>query len=140
VPDDLQQLLAERTRIFERWEHGRRQVGSALGIAILGTVLFTSFAGQLDARLPDQLPSDVRQQIIDVAVDSAGAAIPALEEQSPEAADAARAAFSEATRAATFTAAGFLVAGLLATLSLGASAAGDRRSRSREDTPASSAP
>ncbi len=117
-----------------------RQIGSALGIAILGTVLFTSFAGQLDDRLPAQLPSDTRQQIIDVAVDSAGAAIPALEKQSPEAADAARAAFSEATRAATYTAAGFLVAGLLATISLGGSPGAGRRTSSREGTPASSAP
>jgi hypothetical protein len=103
-------------------------------------VLFTSLGAQLADRLPDQLPSDVRQQVVDLVVDSAGAAIPGLEAQSPDAAAAARDAFSEATRAATFTAAGFLVVGLLATLSLGASAAGDRRSRSREDTPASSAP
>jgi hypothetical protein len=117
-----------------------RQVGSALGIAILGTVLFTSLGAQLTDRLPEQLPSDVRQQVVDLVVDSAGAAIPGLEATSPDAAAAARDAFSEATRAATFTAAGFLAVGLLATLSLGGSAAGDRRSRSREDTPASSAP
>jgi len=100
-----------------------RQVGSALGIAILGTVLFTSLGAQLDDRLSHDLPADVRQQVIDLVVDTSGSAIPALDERSPEAADAARDAFSEATRAATFTAAGFLVVGLLATLSLGASAA-----------------
>ena len=116
-----------------------RQVGSALGVAILGTVLFTSFGAQLDARLPDELPADVREQIIDVAVDSSGSAIPALEEQSPEAADAARAAFTDATRAATFTAAGFMVAGVLASLSLGGTRAGGRQSQTPEGTPASSA-
>jgi EmrB/QacA subfamily drug resistance transporter len=100
-----------------------RQIGSALGIAILGTVLFTSLGAQFDDRLSHDLPTDVRQQVIDLVVDTSGSAIPALEERSPEAADAARDAFTEATRAATFTAAGFLVVGLLATLSLGASAA-----------------
>jgi len=117
-----------------------RQVGSALGIAILGTVLFTSLATQLDDRLPEQLTGDVRQQVIDVVVDSAGSAIPGLEERSPEAADAARAAFSEATRASAFTAAGFLALGLLATLSLGGSPAAGRRRPTPEGTPASSAP
>ncbi|MFT4283394.1 MAG: MFS transporter, partial [Protaetiibacter sp.] len=117
-----------------------RQVGSALGIAILGTVLFTSLATQLDDRLPEQLTGEARQQVIDVVVDSAGSAIPVLEERSPEAADAARAAFSEATRASAFTAAGFLAVGLLATLSLGGSPAAGRRRRTPEGTPASSAP
>lgn len=96
-----------------------RQVGSALGIAILGTVLFTSLATQLDSRLPDALSGDARQQVIDAVVDSAGSAIPSLDAQSPEAGDAAREAFSAATRASAFTAAGFLGVGLLATLSLG---------------------
>lgn len=117
-----------------------RQVGSALGIAILGTVLFTSLATQLDDHLPDQLTGQARQQVIDVVVDSAGSAIPGLEQRSPEAADAARAAFSEATRASAYTAAGFLALGLLATLSLGGSRAADRRTSTREGTPASSAP
>src|SRR5690606_30987102 len=73
-----------------------RQVGSALGIAILGTVLFTSLGTQFDDRLSHDLPADVRQQVIDLVVDTSGSAIPSLEERSPEAADAARDAFSEA--------------------------------------------
>ncbi|TPX02750.1 MFS transporter, partial [Schumannella luteola] len=96
-----------------------RQVGSALGIAILGTVLFSSLATQLDDTLPEQLTGGTRQQVIDLVVDSAGSAIPALDERSTEAGDAAREAFSSATRASAFTAAGFLTVGLLATLSLG---------------------
>ena len=56
---------------------------------------------------------------MDEVVDSAGSAIPGLEEQSPEAAEAAREAFSDATKLSAFTAAGFLTVGLIATISLG---------------------
>ena len=66
-----------------------RQVGSALGIAILGTVLFTTRGSQLDSRLDGELPDEARTEIVDVVVTSAGAAIPGLEERSPEVADAA---------------------------------------------------
>ena len=96
-----------------------RQVGSALGIAILGTVLFTSLGSELADRLPDELPAATREQIVDAVVGSAGAAIPGLEQSSPAAYDAARQAFGDATRASAFTAAGFLAAGLVATVSLG---------------------
>ncbi len=100
-----------------------RQIGSALGIAILGTVLFTSLGGGLQARLDDraEIPASVRTQIVDLVVDSSGTAIPALEKQSPDAAADARAAFSDATRYSAFAAAGFLVLGFLATLRLGSS-------------------
>ncbi len=98
-----------------------RQVGAALGIAILGTVLFTTLGSQLDARLDAELPSETRAEIVDVVVTSAGGAIPGLAERSPEVADAARAAFSEATRISAFTAAGFLAVGLIASGSLGRS-------------------
>ena len=96
-----------------------RQFGSALGIAVLGTVLFTSLGGGLDSRLEGSVPDATRAKVVDLVVDSAGAAIPALEKQSPAAATAAREAFSDATRYAAFSAAGFLTLGLLTTLSLG---------------------
>jgi len=97
-----------------------RQVGSALGIAILGTILFSSLGTQLTDRLADNnLPAGVKTTIVDLVVDSAGSAIPALDAQSPEVADDARAAFSEATRYSALAAAGFLGLGLIATASLG---------------------
>lgn len=101
-----------------------RQVGSALGIAILGTVLFSSTAGILSSTLEDQgTPAAQRDAVVAAVVDSAGAAISGLEQDSTTA-DAAKAAFSDGTRYAAFTAAGFLTLGLVATTSLG-----DRRSR-----------
>lgn len=109
-----------------------RQVGSALGIAILGTVLFTVLGSQLAEKLPSSIPEATRTEIVDAVVDSAGSAISGLDAESPEIGAAAREAFSDATRAAAFTAAGFLAIGLAATVSLG----GRRRGRSDVGAPA----
>ena len=101
-----------------------RQIGSALGIAVLGTVLFTAVGASLDAKLAEVpgLPAETRSEIVDAVVDSAGSVIPSLEEQSPELADAAREAFSDGTRYSAYAAAGFLVLGFLATLRLSGTA------------------
>ncbi|WP_309617121.1 DHA2 family efflux MFS transporter permease subunit [Salinibacterium sp.] len=98
-----------------------RQVGSALGIAILGTILFTSLGAGLASRLDDRsdIPDSVKAQIVTAVVDSAGTVIPGLDAQSPDAAADARAAFSDSTRFAAFSAAGFLALGFLASLRLG---------------------
>ncbi len=109
-----------------------RQIGSALGIAILGTVLFTSVGSALDARLGDSgVPASTRSSIVNAVVDSSGAAIPALAKQDAVAGRDAKIAFSDATRYAAFSAAGFLVLGFVATLRLG-SATPRREPRRRE--------
>ncbi|MCI1017717.1 MFS transporter [Microbacterium sp. C5A9] len=103
-----------------------RQLGAALGVAVLGTVLFTSTAGILSSSLDARgLPAEQRDQIVASVVDSAGAAISGLEAQPDTAdiADDAKAAFSDGTRFAAWTAAGFLSLGLLSTISLGSGAA-----------------
>ncbi len=97
-----------------------RQIGSALGIAILGTILFSSAGSALDARLStDHVPPAARTSIVNAVVDSAGSAIPALKKQDAAAWRDAKDAFSDATRYAAFSAAGFLVLGFVATLRLG---------------------
>ncbi|WP_285115365.1 MFS transporter [Leifsonia sp. fls2-241-R2A-40a] len=99
-----------------------RQIGSALGIAVLGTVLFASATAVFQSSLDDRgVPTAQRDQLVSAVIDSSGAAIAGLEQDprtAPIAADA-KEAFSDGTRWAAFSAAGFLVVGLLATLSLG---------------------
>ncbi|WP_402462339.1 MFS transporter [Isoptericola aurantiacus] len=99
-----------------------RQVGSALGIAILGTVLFMTTAADLDARLTDQgVPEAQRTATVSAVVDSAGGAIAGLEQDPSTAsvADDARAALTQGTRYSAWAAGGFLLLGLGATLTLG---------------------
>ncbi|MET8230035.1 MFS transporter [Micromonospora sp. NPDC005298] len=95
-----------------------RQVGSALGIAVLGTVLFASLGGILGDRLADQpgLDAGQRDQVVTAVKESAGAAIGGLADDPRTApiAQEARIAFSDATRYAAFAAAGFLLIGLVA--------------------------
>ncbi|MFK4834701.1 MFS transporter [Microbacterium sp. ZW T2_14] len=99
-----------------------RQLGAALGIAILGTILFSTTSAVLTATLDDRgVPAEQRDQVVSAVVDSAGGAIAGLEQspQTAQFADDAKAAFSQGTKYASFAAAGFLAVGLLATLSLG---------------------
>ena len=109
-----------------------RQLGSALGIAILGTILFSTLGTQFTDKLPSTIPAATQAQLVKTVVDSAGAAIPKLAKQSPTVGKLAEEAFSEATKFSAFAAAGFLALGLLATISLG--------SGRREDLPMESPP
>src|SRR6185295_167093 len=87
-----------------------RQLGSALGIAILGTVLFASLGARLDSTLREQegLPAAQREAVVAAVRQSAGAAIPGLAADPATApvAAAAKEALSEATRYTAYTAAG----------------------------------
>ncbi len=99
-----------------------RQVGSAFGIAVLGTVLFSVLGARLDGSLQQQgVPDQVRTRLVEAVKGSAGAVIPSLARDPSTAtvADDARVAFTDATRVSAASAAGFLVLGLLASLSLG---------------------
>ncbi|NLT26751.1 MAG: MFS transporter, partial [Microbacteriaceae bacterium] len=96
-----------------------RQVGSALGIAILGTVLFESLAGFLDRAYQGLGGIDVAA-LAGAVVTSAGAAIPGLLD-TPATAEAGRLAgeaFTHATALTAYVAAAFLGVAFLASLSL----------------------
>jgi MFS family permease len=98
-----------------------RQIGSALGVAVLGTLLFTGLGVDLASRLDDiGVPPQARDAVVNAVRDSAGGAINGLRVQQDEvAATAAAESFSAAARWTAFGAASFLVVGLLATASLG---------------------
>lgn len=96
-----------------------RQLGSALGIAVLTTTFFSVLSARLnDALAASGLPAGQTQGLTRAVVSSAGAAIDALAAR-PETvavADAARAAMAHGISLGGYLAAAFLVAGLLATV------------------------
>jgi EmrB/QacA subfamily drug resistance transporter len=117
-----------------------RQIGSALGIAVLGTVLFTATQSAAEAHLKDtafvsSIPSVGQQNdfidgLTNAVVDSAGGALPqvgkialgmhATAEQAAEIQAAANNGFTDGVKATGWAAAGFLFLGLLSTFSMGA--------------------
>jgi MFS family permease len=105
-----------------------RQVGSTLGSAMLGTVLFVSLGLALSNDLAvnqPQISEEQRTQIVDEVVDSSGEAIIPLEQQ-PGMEDVAAEAKQSYTRAVQIMAAfagGAMVIGLIASFGLPA----DRR-------------
>lgn len=102
-----------------------RQLGSAFGIAILGTVLFSSLGSDFDQRLEafPQIPAAVKTQLSETVVKTAGAVIPTFRADPQNAAvgDAAAEALTYGTRLSAFIGAFFLVLGWLASLRLGKS-------------------
>ena len=110
-----------------------RQVGSALGIAVIGTMLFTGTELSLQNRLDDAgVPAAQSEQVVSAVVNSAGGAIPelsgALQQMSVpgSVADTIQSesgeAFTDGARFASYAAGGFLLLGLFSTLRLGRSA------------------
>lgn len=97
-----------------------RQLGSALGIAILGSLLFGLTGTNLSNALTDHgVPPEQATPIVQSVTDSAGAVIPSLEQRAPDDYAAATEAFAAGTRAAAFASVGALTIALIATSSLG---------------------
>ncbi len=110
-----------------------RQIGSALGIAVIGTMLFAGTGTSLENRLDDLgVASSIQPGVVDAVVDSAGAAIPQISDSlltmqvDQTTADAVQSAsgeaFTDGARIAAYFAAGFLVLGFLSSFRLGRSA------------------
>ncbi|GAA0426335.1 MFS transporter [Leifsonia naganoensis] len=96
-----------------------RQLGSALGIAALTTVFFSSLGGILHGKLTDAgLTGAEATKLSNAVTDSAGAVIEPLASnpQTVFAADAAREAMTQAIAIGSYLAAGFLIVGVIATL------------------------
>ncbi len=99
-----------------------RQVGSALGIAILGTLLVTALGSRLrsELRTVSGLPPARQAAAVELVRDSGGSAIVALRAApgSEQIVLAASRALADAARIAAFTGAAFVLVGLGATLRL----------------------
>jgi EmrB/QacA subfamily drug resistance transporter len=100
-----------------------RQLGSALGIAILGTILISTLSTATAANLRSVagLDSAAQKQIVSIVHGSAGAAIPELGTTpgaGKKAQSAAEEAMVTAARITTLSAAGAILLGLLSTLGL----------------------
>ncbi len=99
-----------------------RQVGSALGIAVLGTALFTTLRIGTESRLSDQIAADPKVgELVDAVSTSAGALIGELGKNPATAAvaDAARDALTQGVSVAAWVAVAALFVGLLTTIPLG---------------------
>ena len=107
-----------------------RQIGSALGIAVIGTMLFTGTESSLQDRL-DEIGVPVASQavIVEAVVDSAGAVIPQISgivaatgvdtATADSIGQASGEAFTDGAQLAAYAAAGFLILGFLSTFRLG---------------------
>ncbi len=108
-----------------------RQIGSAMGIAVLGTLLFTGTQSSLESKLSaTDIPAEQQALIVDAVVDSAGSAIPEISDAlvaqrvPQDIADGIQAdageAFTDGAKLAAWSAAGFLLLGFASTFNLGA--------------------
>ncbi|WP_328393575.1 MFS transporter [Nocardia sp. NBC_00416] len=95
-----------------------RQLGSALGIAILTTVFFTTLGSQVTEHLTaDGMPTVRAEQNAHAITDSAGASIEgfAAQPQTAPIAEAGRIAMTNGIELGGYLAAGFILLGLIAT-------------------------
>ena len=124
-----------------------RQIGSALGIAVLGTFLFSVTTSSVNANLdklttPPQgfyLPVDQanpmgpKVSLTDAVVDSAGGVIPAVTPAlGKEAAAAAADGFTAGVSGSAWAAAGFLALGAISTIGLGSSAEREEKAKKKK--------
>ncbi|RKS77039.1 EmrB/QacA subfamily drug resistance transporter [Actinomadura pelletieri DSM 43383] len=118
----LADVPVERSGQASGAQNTTRLLGSALGIAVLGTVLVSLLGTNVDDRLRamENLPPQTREAVSASVRDSLGATIPDLRdapETAPAAVEAER-ALTRAARTVTFLTALFMLAGFLLSLRL----------------------
>lgn len=117
----LADVPVERSGQASSTQSTARQVGSALGIAILGTALFTTLTNSTHDQVASLVAGDPRLQgLVDSVTSSSGGTISALaaNPQTAAIAEAARSALTSGVSLAAWIAAGVLLLGLLTSLRL----------------------
>ena len=118
----LSDIPPERSGLASGANSTMRQVGSALGIAILGTVLFTALGNGVHENLSaiPGIPPAAVDAVATAMEQSAGQAIVVIRAEPQYAAAVApiESAFVDATRLAGFVASGFVLIGVVLTLLL----------------------
>ena len=110
-----------------------RQVGSALGVALLGAILFSTFGGTLTREISKetQYTAQQQQQIVDTVVNTSGQAIITYEDVpglAPVITDSKQ-AYTDAARITAFSAAGLIALGLLFSFGLPKDQLGNRKKK-----------
>jgi EmrB/QacA subfamily drug resistance transporter len=118
----LSDIPPERSGLASGANSTMRQVGSALGIAILGTVLFTALGNGVHENLSaiPGIPPAAIDSVATAMEQSAGQALVVIraEPQYVAAVEPIESAFVDATRLAGFVASGFVLIGVVLTLLL----------------------
>ena len=109
-----------------------RQIGSALGIAVLGSFLFSITTTSVNENLKDITipPSGFPPSVTDLVVESAGGVIPSLGKISEELQTAAANGFTAGVSGSAWAAAAFLALGALSTIGLGSDA--ERKAKAKK--------
>jgi len=118
----LSEVPPERSGLASGANSTMRQIGTAIGAALIGTVLLTGLTTGTQDRLAaiPGLPAATAAQIVNVVRSSDGQALIAMrnDPQFATVVPAIEAAFTDAARAAGFMAAGFVALGFLFSLLL----------------------
>lgn len=115
----LRDVPPERAGLASGTQSTARQVGSALGIALIGTVFAVTLSHAMTARLHDAgLPAGKGGAYAERLRDSAGTFARDLHREDPRLSRAADESLADATDRAAYTTAGLLAVGLVLTLRL----------------------
>lgn len=126
----MQDVPVEKSGMASGLQTTIRQLGSAMGIAVLGGLMIGQLTTHTEQRLTDAgVPPAQVEQVSTAVHDSVGAAIPAISQRSPEAGKAAADSLIDAARLTVGIGAGILLIGVAASFALPASRREDEAAR-----------